>query len=424
MQQTEKRLRRFQPLGDGLARKEKRIYARVKVNRRYTWLSTKTNVPSLARRWKDHWDKRQWARTSGLLPEEDAARRTNKTTFNQLADLYEQAGRPIVRKRALRPKSPRSIRNETYYIRPLREYFGDRLAADVTLADCDLYHAWRISGSYVSTFLVRGRQVQKRNRGGSRLVDLELGLVSNIFAYAVRRGLLKSNPIAGRGRFGDPSLVRHCRDVSTTPSGLERITQWLAQNGLQQDADITHFLAYSGLRVSEALALRWSQVDWEQQLIHVKRGKKGVFPFVVILPEMAGLLNAMKPRAAGDLIFPGPFTQTKARDYSSYRRRLEIAARKCGLPHVTPHGLRSYFVTQARQSGLTDAEIAQLIGDKTGPTLIAQVYGDVRPDHLLAVARKIQLTARTRADGVAAHPNPNPANHAHDSSNPTRNDRN
>jgi hypothetical protein len=72
------------------------------------------------------------------------------------------------------------------------------------------------------------------------------------------------------------------------------------------------------------------------------------------------------------------------------------AAATCGLSHVTRQGLRSYFVTQARQSGLTDAEVAQLIGDKTGPVLISEVYGDVRPDHLLAVARKIKLTAETR----------------------------
>jgi len=62
--------------------------------------------------------------------------------------------------------------------------------------------------------------------------------------------------------------------------------------------------------------------------------------------------------------------------YQHFVRRLGQACMKLGLPHVTPHGLRSYFVTQARQSGLTDAEIAQLIGDKTGPALIAQVYGD------------------------------------------------
>ena len=60
---------------------------------------------------------------------------------------------------------------------------------------------------------------------------------------------------------------------------------------------------------------------------------------------------------------------------------------------MTPHGLRPYFVTRARESGLSDAEIAMLIGDKTGPAIIAHTYGDVRPDHLLKQAQRIRLTA-------------------------------
>jgi hypothetical protein len=66
---------------------------------------------------------------------------------------------------------------------------------------------------------------------------------------------------------------------------------------------------------------------------------------------------------------------------------------------VTPHGLRSYFVTQARQSGLSDAEIAMLIGDKTGPAIIAKIYGDVRPDHLFRQAQRIRLTVQSGQDG-------------------------
>jgi integrase len=114
------------------------------------------------------------------------------------------------------------------------------------------------------------------------------------------------------------------------------------------------------------------------------------------LPELEVLLRRMEKEAKSELMFPSPFDRTLPRDSSSYRRRLTQAAATCCLPHVTPQGLRSYFVTQARQSGLTDAEVAQLIGDKTGPVLISEVYGDVRPDHLLAVARKIKLTAETR----------------------------
>lgn len=34
-----------------------------------------------------------------------------------------------------------------------------------------------------------------------------------------------------------------------------------------------------------------------------------------------------------------------------------------------------------KECGLSDAEIAMLIGDKTGPAIVALTYGDVRPDY-------------------------------------------
>jgi len=68
------------------------------------------------------------------------------------------------------------------------------------------------------------------------------------------------------------------------------------------------------------------------------------------------------------------------------------------IDHVTPHGLRSHFVTQARQSGLSDAEIAMLIGAKSGPAIIALTYGDVRPDHLLKQAQRIRLTVQASSN--------------------------
>jgi integrase len=118
---------------------------------------------------------------------------------------------------------------------------------------------------------------------------------------------------------------------------------------------------------------------------------------------MAALLKDMKTRANGDLLFPSPFDPSKPRDVSAIRHRITAACKKLELGHVTPHGLRSYFVTQARQSGLTDAEIAALIGDRTGPAIIATTYGDLRPDHLLAQAQRIRLTV---ADSKETQPAP------------------
>jgi hypothetical protein len=44
--------------------------------------------------------------------------------------------------------------------------------------------------------------------------------------------------------------------------------------------------------------------------------------------------------------------------------------------------------------GATPAVIAMLIGDKTGPAIIAHTYGDVRPDHLFKQAERIRLTVQ------------------------------
>ncbi|MGA2140154.1 MAG: hypothetical protein ABSH14_14955 [Verrucomicrobiia bacterium] len=92
-----------------------------------------------------------------------------------------------------------------------------------------------------------------------------------------------------------------------------------------------------------------------------------------------------------DLLFPSPFDSSVPRDHSAIRSRLAVACKTLEVKHVTPHGLRSFFVTSARESGLTDAEIAMLIGDKSGPALIASTYGDVRPEHLVRQALRIRF---------------------------------
>jgi len=395
-----------------------RIFVRVMRNGKWTWLSTHTDDLELAKLWKQKYDRKAWLLKEGFVekeaavedqatrqkPENNQNGKTQNTkpnnssslTVDDILDNYVGAGHPTVRKRRLKPKAPRSIKNETDCLRPLREYFRSKLASGTTLGDCDEYRAWRNGGGYLAKFMLRGHAVEKKTKGGDRSVDLELIVLSNAFELAVRQGKLETNPIRDRGRYADEANIRHCREVAPTPKGLALIVAWLISKGFPQDANLTNYLAFTGERLGEALSSRWAQVQWADEIINVKRLKRGVFPFVLLLPELAALLRRMKRKAKSDLLFPSPFNPATPRDASSFRRRLAQAARACGLSHVTPQGLRSYFVTQARQSGLTDAEIAQLIGDKTGPSLISEVYGDVRPDHLLAVARNIKLTARTR----------------------------
>jgi integrase len=227
-------------------------------------------------------------------------------------------------------------------------------------------------------------------------VDMELDCLSNVFNLARRRTKIKANPLTGRGKYVAASDVRHCREVAPDPKGLSKLEQYFRARDEDDIADCIVFMAYSGLRIGEALARRWAEVNLAEGIIDTKRLKRGIFPWVIITEELKELLIAMRQRrdaseSKGDPLFPSPFDVSVPRDQSAIRSRLATACVAVGIRHVAPHGLRSFFVTSARESGLTDAEIAMLIGDKSGPALIASTYGDVRPEHLVRQAQRIRF---------------------------------
>ena len=315
-----------------------------------------------------------------------------RVTVAELIDAYLAGGMPT---RKMRPKRPATITNEKACLKVVRAYFGNMQAAGLTLADGDRYRDWRLSGGFFADASAdEQRKKMARMKKGTRSVDLELTILANAFHLAVRRGVLKSNPLAGRGRYSVAEDIRHCREVAPSADGLRQVEYWLRTRNEHGAADVVFFLAFSGLRIGEALSLDWEAVNWSEKVLHVKREKRGIMPWCPILPEMEMLLREMQKRATSHLLFPSPFEPNTARDDSAIRHRLAAACRSLGIGHVTPHGLRSYFVTQARESGLSDAEIAMLIGDKTGPAIIALTYGDVRPDHLLKQAQRIRLTVQ------------------------------
>jgi integrase len=388
----------FKRLGECLYWKGSRIVARVRVNGKLTWRSTGTDKPADARKWLEKWRKEEWMLQSGIEPKGVVLRR-KRLPIGELIDEYLKAGCPT---RKMQQKSPATITNELACLKPLRGYFGYLPATGVTLGDCDKYRDWRTSGGYFAGDADRERRKKfARMKTGNRSVDLELTILGNVFNLATRRGLLERNPLIGRSRYSRASEIRHCRETAPTPEGLKQVEHWLRVREEHAVADLFCFLAFSGLRIGEALPLDWEAVDWATKLIHVQREKRGILPWVPILPEMESLLQAMRKRASGHLLFPSPFEANAPRDDSAVRHRLTAACKALGLGHVTPHGLRSYFVTQARQSGLSDAEIAMLIGDKSGPAIIALTYGDVRPDHLFKQAQRIKLTV-TKQEGQGA----------------------
>jgi site-specific recombinase XerD len=137
-------------------------------------------------------------------------------------------------------------------------------------------------------------------------------------------------------------------------------------------------LVYSaGLRSAEAVGLDLGDVDFEQELVHVRRAKGGK-DRVVPLGEEAALWLGRYLREARPALAAGA---NDALFLSARGRRLDTSTLRRIVPH--PHRLRHAFATHLLDGGADLRTIQELLGHSSLST--TQVYSHVDPRHLRRV---------------------------------------
>jgi integrase len=188
--------------------------------------------------------------------------------------------------------------------------------------------------------------------------------LSRVMAYAVRKGMAGANPVKLLDKGERPPVASSRKQV------LERdeIAKLIAAAPARYRPLIAT-VAFTGLRISEALGLVWEDVDFEAGVVRVRRqlGRDGdrVEPKteeaqrdVLLLPALARVLREAKLAsnysAAGDYVFSSQAgTPLQVRNVS--RRGLEKAIEKAGISadgkrrigwHLLRHGFGSMLLAQ------------------------------------------------------------------------------
>ncbi len=174
-------------------------------------------------------------------------------------------------------------------------------------------------------------------------VRLALAPVKALFATAVEEGAIRWNPAAG---------VRVARPSGLDEDGEERKAKALTPVELEalldavdsEHALVVGFLAATGFRISEALGLRWQDVDLAGRRVSVRRrrykgsvdtpksrhGRRDVRISAAMAERLGGLWR--EDRSGEGFVFPV--------NASTVYRAVKTAAEVAGVPWVSPHTLR------------------------------------------------------------------------------------
>ena len=296
-------------------------------------------------------------------------------SFADLVTLYRAAGHP---NRRMEDSTVDQIADEQPRLDSLLGYFGPMKAAEIRIAHLPAYRKWRVTKL-------------KRKVTGERTVDLDTNTLSRVLQYGVSAGLLEFNFIrSGRPRFRKDADVRRSREVA--PPDADAVHQLADALFAQWRSEVLGWQvllgAFTGCRTSELRRLRLDARPGEPghldgDRLHLgRRSKGGVNPFAIVGPEFRAMLEAhsrwhrLKERSP--FYLPGRSGDQPV-DKNALGHALQRLCARLKLPPITPHGLRSFYVTKRRSDGASDPQIAGEIGDQTAG-LMQTTYG-ARPDN-------------------------------------------
>jgi integrase len=212
-----------------------------------------------------------------------------------------------------------------------------------------------------------------------------------LFATAVEDGLIRSNPTS---RIRIPRSPADRPDDQEPPKALTEAELARLLNEVPQEWRLfVEFLAHTGLRFSEAIGLRWSDLDVNQQRLHVRRrlyhgvdapksryGRRDI----PLAPRMLDALQQQR-RSSNYAEDGDPVFATRAGtplDYARvYNRVFKPAARRAGVPWVAFHTLRHTCATMLFRNGLNAKQVQMWLGHHS-PAFTLAVYIHLLPDDL------------------------------------------
>ena len=119
---------------------------------------------------------------------------------------------------------------------------------------------------------------------------------------------------------------------------------------------------YTGLRLGDALDLKWSMIDFENGVVAVKTSKTGKEVRIPLSPQVVEVLTPLKKvyRLGSDLIFG--HTPSRSAFCVRVQRGFKEAVKAIGRPEIRFHDLRHSFCSSLAKAGIQPFLIAELVG--------------------------------------------------------------
>ncbi len=241
------------------------------------------------------------------------------------------------------------------WVNHLKPAFGNKIISEISPRLVEEYKSKRLS-----------------ENAKPSTINKELTLLKHILNKAVEWGYLEENPIRNVKMLPENSDVWKY----LTKEEFALLEQYISENY----RDLLVFLVYTGLRLGDALKLRWEDVDLEADVLYIRGSKSGKSFGLPIHPRAKAVLLERKGESNGSgRVFP--------HSPCKFRQAFKKALKEAGLPDIRIHDLRHTFASWLALEGVPIQQIQQLLGHSSIQMTLR--YSHLNPAILREAVQKI-----------------------------------
>ncbi len=195
-------------------------------------------------------------------------------------------------------------------------------------------------------------------------------------------------------RLRAPTVPETHKDLVSVDQ-VRKVVTYLDKQKLYRDAALISLLMEDGLRISEAINLRWTDIDFKAMEATVTLTKNHQVRIIPFGPQTAQRLDILH-RKRKDRVVPWVFTSRGTRQltrygaYSSIKRRFQLF----GLDGIGPHDLRHSFATAFMDANPDGEATLMAVGGWNSVTMVRHYSKQGRDRRAIEDFRKRSPTWR------------------------------
>ena len=180
-----------------------------------------------------------------------------------------------------------------------------------------------------------------------KLINFTLLLLRVVLDHGLKLGYINDNPTL-HVRFCGVTSRRG--PVTLTDHDLEKILE----NCSTENNDLFRFLAGTGVRVTEALELRWQNVDFQKRSLKIAQRE---------VPMDMDVFALLEKKAAGSLVSQNGFVFAGSPSISEFQEDLARSAKRSNLAeNIYLSTFRHSFVRRLLEDGVAPVRVCWLAG--------------------------------------------------------------